>query len=181
MRALLVPVRHPLWGALECRHRHDQALQVKRSAFLSPLYHAHSVRVCARRLLVDQASEHGCEADMDFLAYSICDLCGLDCSEVLRRARSRLAYPSIRHQAEFQHQANNRLIAGQRGPRTPLRANFRVADHLFVSDSVNSQNEQSSKEHPSSQVTAASSSDSIARVCYRAICDRDDLKTIHEH
>jgi hypothetical protein len=32
-----------------------------------------------------------------------------------------------------------------------------------------------------SQVTAESSSDSIARVCYRAIRDRDDLKTIHEH
>src|SRR5271163_1017824 len=110
MRALLVPVRHPLWGALECRNRHDQALQVKRSAFLSPLYHAHSVRVCARRLLVDKASEHGCEADMDFLANSLCDLCGLDCSEVLRRARSRLADPALRYEAEFQRQASDRLI-----------------------------------------------------------------------
>ena len=64
---------------------------------------------------MDEASEHGCEADMDFLAYSICDLCGLDCSEVLRRARSRLADPSLRHQAELQHQASDRLITGQRG------------------------------------------------------------------
>ena len=115
MRALLVPARHPLWSALECRHRHDQALQVQRTAFLSPLYHSHSVRICPYRLLVDEASEHGWEADMDFLAYSICDLCGLDCSEVLRRARSCLADPSLRHQAEFQHQASDRLITGQKG------------------------------------------------------------------
>src|ERR1700749_2306107 len=115
MRALLVPARHPLWGALECRHRHDQALQVQRPTFLSPLYHSHSVRICPCRLLVDEASEHGCEADMDFLAYSICDLCGFDCSEVLRRARSRLADSSLRHQAEFQHQASDRLITGQKG------------------------------------------------------------------
>src|SRR5271154_1410534 len=97
MRALLVPARHPLWGALECRLRHDQALQVQRPTFLSPLYHSHSVCICPYRLLVDEASEHGCEGDMDFLAYSICDLCGLDCSEVLRRARSRLADPSLRY------------------------------------------------------------------------------------
>src|SRR3984885_4340598 len=115
MRALLVPARHPWWGALECRHRHDQALQVQRPTFLSPLYHSHSVRICSGRLLVDEASEHGCEADMDFLAYSICDLRGLDCSEVLRRARSRLADPSLRHQAKSKHQAGDRLISGRRG------------------------------------------------------------------
>src|ERR1700733_1102617 len=114
MRALLVPARHPLWSALECRHRHDTALQVQRPAFLSPLYHSHSVRICSYRLLVGKASEHRCEADMDFPAYSICDLCGLDCSEVLRRARSRLAEPSLRSQAEFQHQASDRLITGRR-------------------------------------------------------------------
>src|ERR1700677_3960453 len=114
MRALLVPARHPLWRALEFRHRHAQALQVQRPTFLSPLYHSHSVRVCPCRLLVDEASEHGCEADMDFLAYSICDLCGLGCSEVLRRARSRLADPSLRHQAEFQHQVSDSLITWQR-------------------------------------------------------------------
>src|ERR1700679_2888928 len=115
MRALLVPARHPLWRALEFRHRHDQALQVQRPTFLSPLYHSHSVRICPYRLLVGEAAQHGREANMDFLAYSICDLCGLDCSEVLRRTRSRLADPSLRHQAEFQHQASDRLIAGQRG------------------------------------------------------------------
>src|ERR1700722_17894130 len=104
MRALLVLVRHTLWGALECRHRHDQALQVQRPTFLSPLCHSHSVRICPCRLLVDEASEHGCEADMDFLAYSVCDFCGLYCSEALRRARSRLAGPSLRHQEESQHQ-----------------------------------------------------------------------------
>src|ERR1700761_5039936 len=100
MRAFPVPARHPLWSAFECGHRLDQALQVQRSTFLSPLYHSHSVRICPFRLLVDEASEHGYEADMDFLAYSICDLCGFDCSEVLRRARSRLADRSLRHQAE---------------------------------------------------------------------------------
>jgi hypothetical protein len=63
----------------------------------------------------------------------------------------------------------------------PRLANLRAADHPFEGDSVNSQNEKSYKEHPSSQVTAESSSDSIARVCYRAIRDRDDLKTIREH
>src|ERR1700748_1705503 len=96
MRALLVPARHPLWGALECRHRLYQALPVQRPTFLSPLYHSHSVRIFPYRLLVDEASEHGCEADMDFLAYSICDLCGLDRSEVLRRARSAVADPVLR-------------------------------------------------------------------------------------
>src|ERR1700752_3407828 len=110
MRAPLVPSRHPLWGALECRHRHDQALQVQRPTFLSPLYHSHSVRICPCRLLVDEASEHGCEADMDFLAYPIWYLCGLDCAEVLRRARSRLADPSLRNQAEFQHQASEKRL-----------------------------------------------------------------------
>ena len=115
MRALLVPARHPLWGALERRHRHDQALQVQRSTFLSPLYHSHSVRICPCRLLVDEASERGSEGDMDFPAYSICDLCGLDCSEVFRRACSRLADPSLWHQAEFQHQASDRLITEQKG------------------------------------------------------------------
>src|ERR1700728_1784813 len=115
MRALLVPARHPLWGSLECRQRHDQALQVQRPTFLSPLYHSHFVRICPCRLLVDEASEHGDEADMDFLACSICDPCGMDCSEVLRRARSRLADPSLRHQAQFQHQASDRLITAQRG------------------------------------------------------------------
>src|ERR1700744_2280048 len=97
MCALLVPARHPLRGALECRHRHYQALRVQRPTFLSPLYHSHSVRICPYRLLGDEASEYGCEADMDFLAYSICNLCGLDCSEVLRRARPRLADSSVRH------------------------------------------------------------------------------------
>src|SRR6201987_6471766 len=101
MRALLVPARHPLWGALECRHRHDQALQVQRPTFLSPLYHSHSVRICPCRLLVDEASELGCEADMDFLAYSICDLCGFDCPEVLLRGRSCPAGPSLRDPERF--------------------------------------------------------------------------------
>src|ERR1700744_5566599 len=115
MRAFPVPARHPLWSAFECGHRHDQALQVQRPNFLSPLYHSHSVRICPYRLLGDEASEYGCEADMDFLAYSICNLCGLDCSEVLRRARSCLADPSLRHQAEFQYQASDHLVAGQKG------------------------------------------------------------------
>jgi hypothetical protein len=37
-------------------------------------------------------------------------------------------------------------------PTSPFLANFRAADHPFVSGPVNSQNEKSSKEHPSNQV-----------------------------
>jgi multidrug resistance efflux pump len=59
---------------------------------------------------------------MDFLGYSICDLCGLDRSEVLRRARSRLADPSLRHQAEFQHQASDRFVKVVQ--RVPVRIDF---------------------------------------------------------
>src|ERR1700722_11509755 len=95
MRAGPVPAGHPLRGTLECRHRHDQAVQVQRPTFLSPVYHAHSVRICACRLLGDEAAEHGCEADMELPGYSIGDLCGMDCSEVLRRAGSRLAESSL--------------------------------------------------------------------------------------
>src|SRR6202012_1788870 len=95
MCALLVPARHPLRGTLECRHRHDQAVQVQRPTFLSPVYHAYSVRICACRLLGDKAAEHGCEADMDFRGDSIGDVCGMDRVEVLRRASSRLAESSF--------------------------------------------------------------------------------------
>src|ERR1700744_6302237 len=100
MRALLVPAHHPLWRALKCRHRLDQALQVQWPAFLSPLYHSHSVRLCPCRLLVDETSEHGRKADLDFSADSNCDLCGLEWSQVLRRALSRLADPSLRYKTE---------------------------------------------------------------------------------
>jgi len=76
---------HPLWGALECRRWHDQALQV--SGRLSyPLYiNSHSFRICPCRLLVTRHPS----VDVKLIWISClfhCDLCGLDCSEVLRRA-----------------------------------------------------------------------------------------------